>query len=63
MIVVDSHEDIAWNMLTFGRDYTRSVQETRRLEVGSATVAQNGHSLLGWDEWIEGRVGMIFSSR
>lgn len=62
MIVVDSHEDIAWNMLTFGRDYSRSVKETRRLEMGSPTVVHNGHSLLGWDEWIEGRVGIIFSS-
>jgi membrane dipeptidase len=62
MIVVDGHEDIAWNMLAFGRDYTRSVQETRRLEMGSPTVVHNGHTLLGWDEWIRGRVGIIFSS-
>ena len=62
MIVVDAHEDIAWNMLTFGRDYTRSVEETRRLEAGSSTVTHNGHTLLGWDEWVRGRVAIIFSS-
>ena len=38
MIVVDDHEDIEWNMLTFGRDYRRYVDETRRLEAGSTTV-------------------------
>jgi membrane dipeptidase len=62
MIVVDGHEDIAWNILTYGRDYLRSVKETRELEMGSPTIAQNGHTLLGWDEWIRGRVGVIFSS-
>jgi len=62
MIVVDGHEDIAWNMLTFGRDYLRSVEETRKLEIGSPTIDQNGHTLLGWDEWIRGRVGIIFTS-
>jgi membrane dipeptidase len=62
MIVVDAHEDIAWNMLTFGRDYRRSVEETRRLEAGSPTVTHNGHTLLGWDEWVRGRVAVVFSS-
>ncbi|OGO18232.1 MAG: hypothetical protein A2Z14_15750 [Chloroflexi bacterium RBG_16_48_8] len=61
-MVVDAHEDIAWNMLTYGRDYTRSVEETRRLEMGSPTIVHNGHTLLGWDEWVRGRVGIIFSS-
>jgi membrane dipeptidase len=62
MIIVDSHEDIAWNMLTFGRDYTRSVEETRRFEIGSPTVVHNGQTLLGWDEWVRGRVAIVFSS-
>jgi membrane dipeptidase len=62
MIIIDAHEDIAWNMLSFGRDYTRSVQETRKLEMGSPTVDHNGHTLLGWDEWVQGRVAIIFAS-
>jgi len=36
-LIIDSHQDLAWNMLTYGRDYTRSVQETRRLEAGTST--------------------------
>jgi membrane dipeptidase len=62
MIVVDAHEDIAWNILTFGRDYSRSVYETRRVEVGSETVERNGETLLGWPEWVKGRVGVVFAT-
>lgn len=62
MIIVDAHEDIAWNIITFARDYTRSVYETRRLEAGSATVEHNGETLLGWPEWVKGRVGLVFAT-
>ena len=33
-VIVDGHEDIAYNALNFGRDYRHSVAETRRLEAG-----------------------------
>jgi membrane dipeptidase len=58
--IVDSHQDLAWNILSFGRDYTRSVAETRRLEQGSQTVARNGDTLLGWPEYQRARVVVIF---
>jgi membrane dipeptidase len=62
MIVVDAHEDIAWNILSFGRDYSQSVYDTRRLEEGSPTVERNGETLLGWPEWVAGRVGIVFAT-
>jgi membrane dipeptidase len=62
MIIVDAHEDLAWNMLTFGRDYSRSVHDTRRIEQGSDTEERNGQTLLGWPEWVEGRVGIVFAT-
>lgn len=62
MLVVDGHEDLAWNILTFRRDYTRSVKETRKLEAKGPAVTYNGHTLLGLDEWIEGRVAVVFAS-
>jgi membrane dipeptidase len=62
MIIVDSHQDLAWNMLTFGRDYTRSVEETRRLESGSQTPQRNGDTLLGWSEYQHGQVAVIFAT-
>jgi membrane dipeptidase len=61
-LIVDSHEDLAWNILSFGRDYTRSAHETRQLEIGSAAVELNGDTLLGWPDYQAGRVAVIFST-
>jgi membrane dipeptidase len=62
MIIIDGHQDLAWNIHTFGRNYTRSVLETRRLEQGSETVALNGDTLLGWPDYMRGQVALIFST-
>ncbi len=62
MLIVDAHEDLAWNMLTFGRDYTLPVAETRRREQGSEVPKQNGDTLLGWPEYQRGQVGIVFST-
>jgi membrane dipeptidase len=61
-LIIDSHEDIAWNMLTFQRDYTRPLAETRRLEANTLIPERNGDSLLGWDEYQRGRVAVVFST-
>jgi membrane dipeptidase len=61
-LIVDAHVDLAWNMASYGRDYTRAVAETRRLEADSQAVAQNGDTLLGWPEFQRGRVALIFST-
>jgi membrane dipeptidase len=62
MQIVDSHQDLAWNMLTFERDYTRPVAETRRLEAGGQTPLRNGDSLLGWSEYQDGQIAVIFAT-
>lgn len=62
MFIIDGHEDLAWNMLTFGRNYIRSVKETRRLEAGSPIAKQGGISLLGWPEYQRGRVAVVFAT-
>ena len=62
MILVDGHEDLAWNMLRFGRDYTRSAAETRALEAGTPTPARNGQATLGWPEWQQANVAVIFAT-
>jgi membrane dipeptidase len=62
MLIVDAHEDLAWNMVTFGRDYIRSASETRRLEAGGETPAQNGDTLLGWPDYQRGQVAVIFAT-
>ena len=61
-LIVDSHQDLAWNILSFGRDYTRSAQETRRLESGGLTVERNGDTLLGWPDYQQGEVAIIFAT-
>ena len=61
-LIVDSHQDLAWNILSFGRDYLRSAQETRRLEKGSPTVERNGDTLLGWPEYQQGEVALVFAT-
>jgi membrane dipeptidase len=61
-IIVDSHEDLAWNILSFGRDYTRAAHETRTLEIGSPTVEGNGDTLLGWPDYQRGRVAVVFAT-
>jgi membrane dipeptidase len=61
-LIVDSHQDIAWNMLTYGRDYTRSVQVTRRLEAGTTTPERNGECLVGWPEYQRGQVAVVFAT-
>lgn len=60
--LVDAHEDLAWNMLTFGRDYTQTVKEIRDRERGTNTPQLNGSSLLGWDAYQSGNVGLVFAT-
>ena len=61
-LIVDSHCDLAWNMLNFGRDYTRSAAETRLLEKGSLAADKNGDSLIGWSDYQRGQVAIVFST-
>jgi membrane dipeptidase len=61
-LIIDSHQDIAWNMLTYGRDYTRSAHETRRLEAGTITPERNGDCLVGWPEYQRGQVAVVFAT-
>jgi membrane dipeptidase len=61
-LIVDAHADLAWNMYSYGRDYTRSAAETRALEVGSPAVHENGDSLLGWPDYQRGQVAIVFST-
>ena len=61
-LIVDAHADIAYNMLKYGRDYTRSAAETRRLEAGTPTVTENEDALLGWPDYQRGQVAVIFST-
>jgi membrane dipeptidase len=61
-IIVDAHQDIAWNILTLNRDYSQIVAETRSREVGTQAPIVNGDTLLGWDAYQNGRIAVVFST-
>jgi membrane dipeptidase len=61
-LVVDAHEDLAWNILTFGRDYVQSAEHIRRAEAGSLAPVVNDDTVLGWPEYQRGRVAVVFST-
>ncbi len=61
-IIIDAHQDLAWNILTFGRDYTLSAAETRKREQGTLAPQVNGDTLLGWPNYQQGKIAVIFST-
>jgi membrane dipeptidase len=62
MLIIDAHEDIAYNALVLGRDYRRSALATRRAEAGSSIAAQNGIATVGLPDAILGRVALVFAT-
>ena len=61
-LMVDSHEDLAWNILTFGRDYRLSAFETRKKEKDSIIPRVNGDSMLGFPEYQAVNTAVIFAT-
>jgi len=62
-LIVDAHQDLAWNMVTYQRDYSLPVAEIRRRELDHPeTIAQNGDATLSWHEFQRGRVALVFST-
>ena len=62
MIIVDAHEDLAFNALVDGRDYLQSAYVTRAAEEGSAIPEGVGICMLGLPEWLQARVAVIFAT-
>ena len=61
-IVVDAHEDLAWNHALFDRDCMLSAEETRRQESSTSIPAWIGDSLVGYPDWIAGNIGIVFAT-
>jgi membrane dipeptidase len=64
MYLIDAHQDLAYNVLEFGRDYTRSAAQTRQIEreTGSWAPAFNGLSMLGYPDYREARTAAVFAT-
>jgi membrane dipeptidase len=61
-LIVDAHQDLAWNAITYGRDYSRSALETRAAEAGGPAPQCNGNTLLGLPEYLSGQVAVVFGT-
>ena len=62
MLIVDGHEDLAYNVLVDGRNYLASAHATRAAEVGGSVPEGNGICMLGLPEWLNGGVGIVFAT-
>jgi len=62
MLIVDAHQDLAWNILTFGRDYSLSSDQIRSEEVGKPAPIHIDDTMLGWEDYQRGRVALVFAT-
>ncbi len=63
MLLIDAHEDIAYNALNFGRDYHLSAAEIRQNEKDTLIPSWNGgQALLGYPDYQRGQVGLVFGT-
>jgi membrane dipeptidase len=62
MLIVDGHEDLAFNVLADGRDYLLSAHVTRATEAGGPVPEVNGICMLGLPEWLRAGVAVIFAT-
>lgn len=60
MLIVDGHEDLAFNALTDGRDYLTSAYATRAAEAGG--ILPNGVCMLGLPEWLAANVAVVIAT-
>jgi len=58
-IIVDGHQDIAWNYFNQGRDFTQSAWDRRRHETDPVFLQRHGRSMVGLPEEILGRVAIV----
>jgi membrane dipeptidase len=62
-IIVDAHQDIAFNYIEEGREYRQSAIKKRQSEDNSpVAVKHRGIATLGLPEALLGRVGVVFST-
>ncbi len=62
MLIVDGHEDLAYNVLSDGRDYLRSALRNREVETGTPVPEVNGLCMLGLPEWLAAQVAVIVAT-
>lgn len=58
-LIVDAHEDIAYNAMALGRDFHRSAHETRALE---PEKPRGGIATVGLPDFLQGNVRVVFGT-
>lgn len=62
-LLIDAHQDIAFNALTFKRDICLSAFDIRKQETGTPIPTWNeGEATVGWPEFQSGKVAVIFAT-
>ena len=60
-IIVDAHQDIAWNKIALNRDFLESVADKRARE-GATPAHGEGHAVVGFPEIIAGNIRVLFAT-
>ncbi len=61
-IIIDAHEDIAWNVLSHKRQYLKGAKAIREMEAGGPDQAAAGKAMLGLPEWLDGGIAIVFGT-
>jgi membrane dipeptidase len=61
-IIVDAHQDIAYNAVVWNRDYARSAYLTRQLEKAVPAPQHRGIASTGLPQALLGRIGIVFGT-
>ncbi|MBI5880212.1 MAG: membrane dipeptidase [Chloroflexi bacterium] len=62
MIIVDAHEDIAYNALVGARDFRTSVADKRAADGGDSGQGREGLATVGLPDLLAGDVAVVFST-
>ena len=62
MLIVDAHEDIAYNALVGGRDFRMSVADKRQQIPDDHAQGREGLATVGLPDLLKGEVGIVFST-
>lgn len=58
-LIIDGHLDLGWNIVNYGRDYTRSALELRWESAGKAIERVAGKCMVGLPELLRGGVAVL----
>src|SRR3989442_654281 len=62
MLIVDAHEDIAYNAVFGGRDLRMSVADKRRADPGDNLPGRVGTATVGLPDLLKGQVAVVFGT-